>query len=106
MWRRLLSRGAFVWVLVRMVATIAVVSQAGTLGEPTRPADALGLGGVIGVVLLTAALGRVDVWRRRERVLLTNLGVSRRALLVPLAAPPLAGEAALALMVAVLRAFA
>jgi hypothetical protein len=85
-----------VWVLVRAAATAAAAAQNAVVREPPGVLDALGAGGILGAILLTLVLGRVDAWRRREGVLLANLGVGEGRLAVMLAAPAVAGEAVIA----------
>ena len=93
--RSYFARGAKLWFATRAALT-ALFLMAGF--DPLR----LSATTLIGIVVLTAALGYVDVRRRRERALLGNLGVSPLALGAFLAGPPIVGETALWLGVAVL----
>lgn len=91
--RPLVRRGLVVWALARAVVTFAARAQAGG----TSGADGeLGPAGVAGVVVACAALGYVDLRRRREAVLLGNLGVSGLTLGVLLTAPAVGAEAVFA----------
>lgn len=91
--RPLLWRGLVVWALARAIVTFAARAQA---GSASSAAGALGPVGVAGVVVACAALGYVELRRRREVVLLGNLGVSRLTIAVLLVVPAAAAETALA----------
>ena len=90
----LLWRQSGLWALSRLVhavfGAVAVsapdVSAANALGRP-QPA----------VVLLCMALGAVELIRRRERLLLGNLGIGAWQVAGLLAAPPLAAEVLVAI---------
>jgi hypothetical protein len=56
----------------------------------------LAFGAVAGVLALCALLGVLDVLRRRERMLLANLGVSLPQLVMLLLVPAALGEIAIA----------
>jgi hypothetical protein len=87
----LLVRHLWIWALVRGVHAV-VGAAAGTAGgvpilsgiRQPQPA----------VVLVCAALGIVEVLRRRERILLGNLGIGWRELAALIAGPALVVEAA------------
>lgn len=83
--RAYLFRGALLWIVARMTLTGALV-LAGS--------DALKLStaALVEVILLIVALGWLETRRRRERVLLANLGVSPLLLSLFFAGPALFGE--------------
>ncbi len=84
----LLRRGLFSWVIARATLAMALLL---TGNPPWGDGGPVGLG----VVVLTTALGLIEVERARERVLLANLGVALPNLILMLAAPALLGEIAL-----------
>lgn len=77
----LLRHGLVAWPLVRLLFALALLM---TLSPP------LPVGGLVslGVICLSAAVAMLAMWRRGERVLLSNLGVpvSRQLLLLVLPA--------------------
>jgi len=100
------ARGARLWILVRLLVVVAVALSAALAGGPppdaaTAPLLVLAPAAALLVVPLTAMLGLADVARRGERALLGNLGVSRRRVALWFAAPAVAGELLVGLLVAV-----
>lgn len=79
------------WVLVRI--TFAVFGS-----QLTGTADGSSLVMVLGIIVLTAALGLIEVRRRREHVLLANLGVGQAALAAVMLIPPVVFEVLMALV--------
>ena len=89
-------RGLPLWLFVRVAFLLVVLfngEDAASLME-WQPGTALGL------LLLTVILGVVDVRRRRERVLLGNLGVSDLQLASFFALSAVMGELLLAVILA------
>ena len=83
--RAFLFRGVLLWIVARAAIAVALVLAGG---------DALKLSttALVEVALLIVALGWIETRRRREGVLLANLGVSPLLLSVFFAGPALAGE--------------
>lgn len=83
--RAYLFRGALLWIVARAAITGALV-LAGS--------DALRLSPIVlaEIVLLIVALGWIETRRRRENVLLANLGVSPILLTFLFAGPAVLGE--------------
>jgi hypothetical protein len=94
--RALIRRGLMMWVVVRIAFFMAGVAAARLLGPPTVH---LAFRTVAGLLALCALLGVLDVLRRRERMLLANLGVSLPQLVMLLLIPAALGELAIALVV-------
>lgn len=95
--RALIRRGFAMWIVVRIASFMVGLSASGVLGPPPVR---LALPAAIGVLALCAVLGVLDVLRRRERMLLANLGVSLPQLVLLLVAPAVLGELAIALVIA------
>lgn len=89
--RTFLIRGAWLWLGARLLAS-AVIALAGT-----NPLDFSFMASLL-IVVISAALGAVDMVRRHERALLENLGVSRMTLLAFFAGPAILGELGIALV--------
>lgn len=94
--RALLWRQCGVWVLARLVFLVVLALAAD--GPPEVAAASNAWHAQPAVVLLSIALGVVELARRGERVLLGNLGINRRHLAVVLATPPVVAEALVAVM--------
>ena len=93
--RRLLIDGSILWVLLRVAHFVVGALAADQLGAPTL---AIGLPAAATIVTLTGALTLLDVLRRREGILLANLGVPLRAVVVTGAIPALIGEVGAAIL--------
>lgn len=93
--RAYLFRGALLWIVARAAITGALVLADGDALKLST--TALGE-----VVLLIVALGWIETRRRRESVLLANLGVSPILLSVFFAGPALLGESVLRFAAALL----
>ena len=88
----LLRRAVVLWLLGRlMVACFVLVYE----GAESLVTNAVCLGAPASLALsgLVAALTLLDVLRRREDILLANLGVSRSGIVLLASLPPLAFEA-------------
>ena len=83
--RAYLFRGASIWIVAR--AAIAVVLVLAD-GDPLR----LSTTALVAVLVLVVALGWIETRRRREGVLLANLGVSPYLLSGLFAVPGVLGE--------------
>jgi hypothetical protein len=93
--RRFLIDGTILWVLLRVGHFLVGALAADQLGPPTL---AIGLPAAAALVTLTGALTLLDVLRRREGILLANLGVPLRAVVVTGAVPALIGEVVAAIL--------
>jgi hypothetical protein len=93
--RAYLFRGVLLWIVARATIAGALLLAGG---------DALKLSttALVEVVLLIVALGWIETRRRREGVLLANLGVSPLMLSVFFAGPALLGEFVLRFVAALL----
>ncbi len=87
--KRFAARGVWLWTATRLVAS-AVVLLAG--------ASPLHLGALASAYIVAAclALGLVDMHRRHDRVLLSNLAVPHLARLAFFAVPAIVGESVIA----------
>jgi hypothetical protein len=83
--RAYVLRSARLWLGVRAV-TVVVLAVAELSPFPRSPKAALLF------ILISTALCIVDVWRRRERALIGNLGVSLRTVAIVSVVPPALGE--------------
>lgn len=83
--RAYLARGAQLWIGARLLVSAPLVLAGMDPLDLTFQTAMLIVGGSV-------MLGIVDVYRRHERALLENLGVSRRLLFVFLATPAVLGE--------------
>lgn len=99
--RALVRRGVAMWIVVRIAFFMAGASAARLLGPPTVH---LAFGTVVGLLALCALLGVLDVFRRRERMLFANLGVSLPQFVLLLLIPAALGELAIALVIALVIA--
>ena len=82
------------WLLIRAVhALVASVAP----GDPRLSLSSAISQPQPAVVLVCLALGVVEIWRRRERILLGNLGIGWEQLAALLLAPPIVAEAAVGL---------
>jgi hypothetical protein len=93
--RRLLIDGAVMWALLRCVHYVVGALAADQFGAPTL---SIGLPASFTLVIMSGALTLLDVLRRREGILLANLGVPLRAVLVTGAVPALIGETIVAIL--------
>lgn len=94
----LLVRAAALWMLVRVVFALGAAGLNQSLSHPElSDATDLALVTVVGIIVLTATLGLIDVRRRREHVLLANLGVGQAALGTLMLVPPVLLEVLMAL---------
>ena len=87
--RRFLIDGAVIWAVLRCALFAVVIVAPDRFGPPTL---ALGLPASLTLVTLCGALGLLDVLRRRESILLANLGIPLRAVFLTGAVPALIGE--------------
>lgn len=91
-----LSRGARLWLLIRIAATVVLV-MAGA--DPLRLSGAV----VTALIVLSVTVSFLDTYRHREHALLGNLAVSPLTLCILLTLPALAGELAIRFGVAALQ---
>ena len=95
--RKLLIDGTLVWIFIR----IALPLISSVTGDPrATPGLSLGLPGSVTLVTLCGAVIVLDVLRRRESVLLANLGIPLRAVFLTGAIPAMIGEAVTSLLAA------
>ena len=87
--RRFLIDGAVTWALLRCALVAVAVVSDDPLAAPTLN---LGLPASVTLVTLCGALILVDVLRRRESILLADLGIPLRAVVLTGAIPALIGE--------------
>src|SRR5688500_3049870 len=87
--RRLLIDGAIIWVLLRFAIYVVGAVAADQFGPPSL---AIGLPSALTLVTMSGALTLLDVLRRREGILLANLGVPLRVVLITGATPALIAE--------------
>jgi len=89
--RTLVTRGATLWVLSRLLvgAVFAMLRTGGA--EVARPNPAA-------IIVICAIVGLVDLGRRGEATLWANLGVSRAQLVLVFAVTATIGEIVLALV--------
>lgn len=87
----LILRAATLWVLLRLSFALLDYRLAYRLTWPS-------LVTVFGIIVLTAVLGLIDVRRRREHILLANLGVGQAALTALMLIPPVVFEVLMALI--------
>lgn len=91
-----LRRGLLLWAGIRLIVQLVRMSAS----DPTPlSAEAASL-----IPVIAMAAGYADVRRRREAVLLANLGIGRGGLFLLLAAPPALAELALYVYAALQRA--
>ena len=83
-----LLRHARLWLLVRLLVSVLL------LRAEENPLQ-IALGGVGGLVVLSAAVNLFEMYRRHEFDFLGNLGVHRASLVWWAVVPPLLGETAL-----------
>lgn len=83
-----LARHARLWLLTRLLVSALF------LRAEENPLQ-IALGGVGGLIVLSAAVNLFEIYRRHEFDLLGNLGVHRRSLAWWALLPPLLGETAL-----------
>jgi hypothetical protein len=83
--RSYLARGAWLWIGARLLVSAPLVLAGMDPLDLTFQTAMLIVGGSV-------LLGLLDVYRRHERALLENLGVSRLVLFAFLAAPAIIGE--------------
>jgi hypothetical protein len=91
--RAYVGRGARLWLLTRL--TVGIVASFATL----NPLD-VSTRNSVGLVVVTAFACAAETTRRRELVLIGNLGVSYVQLAAFFALPAIAGEALLRIAVA------
>ena len=82
-----LVRGSLIWVLVRVIAYLGLLFVRARLGPEVRS-------GLLAPIMVTIALCAVDFARRRESVLMANLGVSAGQTVGLMLCPALVGEIA------------
>jgi hypothetical protein len=99
--RRLLGRGLRLWILARclLVAAVLLGASAGPRAQPSLPIRLPPETAVV-AVLLSGALGFLEMIARRERILVANLGLSTRHVASILLVPPALGETIVALLTA------
>ena len=99
--RKFLIDGTLVWIFIRIALPLMVqVFGSDMSGTRASPELSLGLPASITLVSLCGAIILLDVLRRRESVLLANLGIPLRAVFVTGAIPAALGEAATSLIAA------
>ena len=95
--RAYVGRGARIWLLTRLaVGIVFLFGQGDPLDVSTRNA--------FGLVVVSTLACAVDTTRRRELILLGNLGVSYTQLAAFFALPAIAGEVLLRIVMAVVTA--
>ena len=100
--RRFLIDGALVWVFLRIALPLMAAAVGGDMGSGVgAPGLSLGLPASMTLVTLTGAVVLIDVLRRRESVLLGNLGIPLRAVFITAAIPAAVAELATSLIAAV-----
>ncbi len=92
--RALLLRAVVLWILVRLLV--------GSVGALTGD-DGPSLNSPLGIIMISCALGLVDIRRRHERVLWANLGISLVAAGTVFASIATIGETALFFALAAVR---
>ena len=97
--RAILLRSAVIWVGVRLSATAVVRMVPEVPGEEAGPPYALAPSVIAAVVVLTTALTWLDCARHNEILFLTNLGVSRRTLVLSAGLLPLLCSVMVAVLV-------
>lgn len=88
--RAYLPRGVLLWLAVRAVISCMLIAAKQPVLQPSFL-------GALTIVPCCFVAGWLDIGRRKEQVLLGNLGLSRTTVAGLLAAPAAAGELALAL---------
>lgn len=83
--RAYVARGARLWVALRGLVTAVLLLGAGDLFRPSFSTASQ-------IVVLSVAIGFVDIHRRRERALLGNLGLGPSAITMFFGVPALLGE--------------
>ena len=89
--RVLITRGAVVWLLCRLLVTGAAVATSRGVTRTPRLAPVA----VAWILVVCATLALVDLRRRHERLLLANLGISRLQAVCWCLAPAALGESAI-----------
>jgi hypothetical protein len=89
--RTLATRAATLWVLVRMLIGVVFLLARTGGGAAPRPNPVL-------VIAICTIVGIVDLRRRGEETLWSNLGVSRTQLVLVFVATAIVGEIVLALV--------
>ena len=95
--RKLLIDGTLLWIFIRIALPLISSVLSDTLGTPGL---SLGLPGSVTLATLCGAIIVLDVRRRRENVLLANLGIPLRAVFLTGAIPAMIGETATSLLAA------
>jgi hypothetical protein len=92
----LLRRAATLWLIVRLGIAFFLLIYEQPLGAPPAVSASdldLGVATSLGITALVAGLVLLDALRRRETILLANLGAGSAHILLLAAVPPLLGEA-------------
>ncbi|UCG86796.1 MAG: hypothetical protein JSW71_23355 [Gemmatimonadota bacterium] len=97
--RAILLRSTIIWIGVRIAATAVVRMVPEWPGEEPAPPYALAPPLIAAVIVLTTALTVLDCARHNEVLYLTNLGVSRRTLVLAAGLLPLLYSVATAVLV-------
>ena len=98
--RAILLRSAVIWVGIRLCATAAVRMVPELVpAEEAGPPYALAPPVIAAVIMLTTALTWLDCTRHNEILFLTNLGVSRRTLVLSAGLLPLLCSVTVAVLV-------
>lgn len=87
--RAILLRSVIIWAGLRLSATAVVRMVPGLPGEDPGPPYALAPSVITAIVVLSAALTWLDCTRHNEVLFLTNLGVSRRTMVLLVGLLPL-----------------
>ena len=91
--RKFLIDGTLVWLFLRIALPLIVAASGSDTGAASGALGlSLGLPASITLVTLTGAVIVVDVLRRRESVLLGNLGIPLPAAFITAAIPAAVGE--------------
>lgn len=96
--RALLLRAVVLWISVRLLVSVVGALAAALAGGGGPP-----LNSPFGTILISCALGLVDIRRRHERVLWANLGISLVAAGTVFASIATIGETALFFALAAIR---
>ena len=89
--RTLAMRGATLWVLIRMLIGVVFLLLRTGGAEAPRPNPVL-------IIAICAIVGLIDLRRRGEEMLWSNLGVSRTQLVLLFVATAIIGEIMLGLV--------
>ena len=99
--RKLLLDGTVVWIFIRIALPVIAALSGSGAGASFAPIGlALGLPGSITLVTICGGLAMIDVLRRRESILLANLGIPLRMVFITGAIPAVVGETVTSLIAA------